>query len=127
MESCEQLQTVATDNMCLGSNFFRHPFNLCVMQCGIDSSEGQQFLMRALFRHHARLEHDDFVGVADCAEAVRDGDDSPSLHQTFQGFDHKPLRFCVEGGGGLVENKKRSVANDGASDSNSLPLASRKR
>src|SRR5580698_7862065 len=126
MESCEQLQTAAGDNMLLACNFLRNPIDLYAMQLGIDSAERQQFLMSALFRHHACLEHDNFVGVPNRTEAVRDGDDGSSLHETLESLDHEPLRFCVERRGRLVEDKNRCVANDGASNSDSLPLPSGK-
>src|SRR5713226_6904721 len=96
------------------------------MQLGINSTEGQQFLMSALLRHHACLQHDDLVSIANSAEPVRDGNNRPSLHKPFQGFDYEPLGFGVESGRRLVEDKNRCVTNDGAGDSDPLPLASRK-
>src|SRR5580658_5528908 len=94
------------------------------MQLGVHSADGQQLLMSALFRYHACLENNDFVGIPNGAETVRDRDDGSSFHEAFQSFDHEPLGFGVERCGGLVEDKNRCVANDSASDSDSLPLPS---
>src|SRR5580692_7850572 len=82
--------------------------------------------MSALLRDHPTAEDNDRVGIANGAQTMGDGDHGPSLHEALQCFDHESLGFRVESSSGLIEDENRRVANDGAGNSNSLPLASGK-
>src|SRR5580658_4057906 len=82
--------------------------------------------MSALFRDHPTAEDNDRVGIANGAQTMGDGDHGPSFHEALQCFDHESLGFGVESSSGLVEDENRSVANDGAGNSDALPLASGK-
>ncbi len=76
----------------------RRVFVLDAMQLGIDAAEGHQFVVGAFLDHHAVLQHDDLVGVAQRAQAVRDHDHGAALHQPLQALDHQALGLGVEGG-----------------------------
>src|ERR1700678_3594635 len=55
-----------------------------------------------------------------------DGYYGAAFHQPFQSFDDQALGFGIKGGGGLVKNEDRVIADDGAGDSDALTLAAGK-
>ena len=83
--------------------------------------------MGAFLGNHAVFENEDFVGIPDRAQAMRDGDHGPSLHKPVKSVDHQFFRLGIEGGGGLIENQDRRIADDRAGDADALPLAARER
>src|SRR5579872_5444859 len=51
---------------------------------------------------------------------------SAARHQATQRALNQKLRFHVQTGGGLIQDKHARVSNDGTGDGNALPLAGRK-
>ncbi len=80
---------------------------LDAVKFGVDFVACDQFVVGAFLGDKAAFEHDDLVGVADRAEAVRDGDDGAAFHQAFERFHDDLLRLGVERGGRLVEDEDR--------------------
>src|SRR5262245_6854451 len=70
--------------------------DLDTVQIGVDPAEGDELVVLALLGHDAALEHDDLVGVADGAQAVRDGDHGAALHEPLERLHHGLLRLGVE-------------------------------
>src|SRR6185437_14125749 len=54
-----------------------------MVQLGVDAVECQQLLLSAVFDHHAVLDDDDLVRIAQRAEAMGDCEDRAALHQSF--------------------------------------------
>src|SRR5579864_6826977 len=96
-----------------------------MIKLGVDSAELYQLVMRALFGDDAVFQHDDLVGVADGAEAVRDGDRGASLHQPVERADNEFFRCGVKRRCRLVEDQDRRVADDRARDTDPLALTAR--
>src|ERR1017187_3344475 len=57
---------------------------LSTMKIGVDSVPGHQLVMVPRFGDHARAHYNDLVGIANGAQAVRDGDYGTALHQSLK-------------------------------------------
>ena len=100
---------------------------LDAIKLGIKPATRHQLVVGAFLGDHAVFENEDFVGIPDCAQPVRDGDHGAPLHEPLQSVDHQFFRLGVERGGGFIENKDRRVADDRAGNADALPLAARER
>ena len=76
--------------------------------------------MRAAFHHPAAVEHEDLVGVADGAQAMRRGQAAAS--PVADGEVDLPLHQGIERGGRLVQDQRRGVARRGAGNLHALAL-----
>src|SRR3984893_13362052 len=100
---------------------------LQLVKLGVDAVAVQQLLVGSFFCHHAALDDDDPVGVAQGAESMGDRDDGAAPHQPFHRLDHQRLGLGVKRRGGLVENQNRVVADERTGDPDALTLPARQR
>ena len=92
---------------------------------GVDATQLEQLLMRALFHDAVFRQHPDDGGVADGGKPVSDGKGGASLGQLFQGFLHQALAFIVQGAGGLVQNQDGRIFQKYTRDGDALLLPAR--
>ena len=78
--------------------------------------------MGALLHDPATVHHHDPVRLAHGGEPVRDDQRGPPAHHVAERFLHQPLALRVERAGRLVEQEDRRIAQDRASDRESLLL-----
>ena len=69
-----------------------------------------------------RLNHGDFVGVADGGEAVRDDDGGAARGKALQRALHEALADSVQRAGGLVQQQQAGVLEQRARNCNALLL-----
>jgi len=81
--------------------------------------------VRALLDDAAVVEHDEPVGVAERAEAVRDRDRRPAPDEPGQGVLDLGLGLGVDRARRLVEDQDARVLEEGPRDRDPLPLAAR--
>ena len=81
--------------------------------------------MRAELYDGARIDDKNQVGALDRREAMRDRDAGAAFARHVERALHEPLTFRVQSGGRLVEQQNARIADDGASDGDSLALAAR--
>mmetsp|Transcript_26643 Transcript_26643/g.57895 ORF Transcript_26643/g.57895 Transcript_26643/m.57895 type:complete len:234 (+) Transcript_26643:542-1243(+) len=85
--------------------------------------------MIALFSYLSLVDDDDFVGVHDGGEPVRDDDDTHrsghSLHHVVQGFLNLALVLGIQGTCSLVQEQKLRPPQKGPSDRQTLLLPTR--
>lgn len=79
--------------------------------------------MGALFDKGSGVEDEDFVGVADGAEAVGDDEAGASGHQAVEGFLNFGLGAGIDVAGGFVEDDQARVGHHHAGDGKQLALA----
>src|SRR5215218_2405345 len=79
--------------------------------------------MRASFYDPSLVKHDDLIGMHDRAQAMGDDEAGAAGHQAIQALMDQPLAFAVEIAGRLVQNQDPRIRQQGASDSQSLPLS----
>ena len=77
-------------------------------------------LVVALLRHFASAKANDFVGVLDGGEAVRDDDGGASLGGVVERFLHDRFGLGVQRRGRLVQQQNLWVANQSAGDCDAL-------
>ena len=92
------------------------------MQFFVVAVLGEQPLVGAAFYDAPVMDHTDLIGILDRTQTVGDGYSGTCLHQTFEGILYQSLTFCIEGGGGFVEDKDRGIFQDGTSDGDTLAL-----
>ena len=78
--------------------------------------------MRAALDDFAMVDHEDLVGRADRAQAVRDHEAGAAFHQPQQGLLDVLLGPGVDAAGGLVEDQDRRVGDRGPGDRQQLAL-----
>src|SRR6266851_1825358 len=100
---------------------------LYMIQLRVQASHGHQLFVIALFRHNAFFQHNDFLGIADGAQPVRNGNHRPPFHQSFQRLDNLLFGFGVERGRRLVQDENGIIADQGPRNTDTLPLSARKR
>src|SRR5262245_29838383 len=76
--------------------------------------------MRAAADHAAFMQHDDLVGVADRAQAMRDDDAGAAA--AADALIDLLLDHGIEGGGRFVEDQHRGIAGERARDLQALSL-----
>ena len=86
-----------------------------------------QLVVRAVLDEPALLEHQDQVGVADRAQAVRDDEGRAPFEQRVHVLLHDALRLGVERARGLVEDQDRRASIERARDRDALALAAGER
>ncbi len=79
--------------------------------------------MRAALDDPTVVDHQDLIRVADGAQAVRDHEARPALHEAKHGLLDVQLRARVHAAGGLVQDEDGGIRQDGAGDGQELPLA----
>ena len=79
--------------------------------------------MRALGHDAATIHHHDAVGTLYRGETVSDDQGGASLLQSLQCLLDGGFRLGIEGGGRLVEQQQRRIAQDGAGDGDTLALS----
>jgi len=79
--------------------------------------------VRALFDDATLIEDDDFVSFEDGVEAMGDGDDRPSLHESARGFFEQRFGLGVEAGGWLIKDEDGGVFQEGTSEGETLCLS----
>src|SRR6185436_16382557 len=79
-------------------------------------------MVRTLFDDVTTFEHNDLIRFEDGVQAMRDGDNSASLHEAARGFFEQGFSFRVKTGGGFVEQEYRSILEKGARQCKSLCL-----
>ena len=99
------------------------PLNLEDFQAGESAVLGHEFFLHAVFDHAALVEDDDFVGVADRAQAVGDDERGAAVDEAVDGFLHELFGDDVEAAGGFVEDDHFGIADEGAGDGEALALA----
>ena len=67
--------------------------------------------------------HQDFIGSADCSEAMRNDKSRAADHQVGKRFLDVHFGFGVEFGSRLIENQNRRILQDSAGDGDALALA----
>ena len=83
--------------------------------------------MGAGLGHPTLVQHDDAIGATDGGEAVGDQQGGAPGHEPLEGLQDEVLGLGVEGGGGLVEDEHRGVAQQGPGDGDPLALPTRQR
>mmetsp|Transcript_100911 Transcript_100911/g.308528 ORF Transcript_100911/g.308528 Transcript_100911/m.308528 type:complete len:462 (-) Transcript_100911:983-2368(-) len=83
----------------------------------------QQLLVAAGLDHPPVLHPQDLVGLADRAEAVRNDERGPALHQVLERLLHHVLRDLVERRSRLVQQQDRRIRQDGTRDADALLFA----
>jgi hypothetical protein len=83
--------------------------------------------VRAALHHPALLQHEDLVGRADGAEAVRDDERRAPAAQPRERLLDERLALRVERAGGLVEDEDARVGQQRAGDGDALPLPAESR
>src|SRR6202048_3302553 len=76
-----QREADSRDSCALLRSRLMRPLKLEMVQLRVDPVERQQLLMGAVFGHHAILDDDDPIGVAQSAQTMGDGDDGAARHQ----------------------------------------------
>src|SRR5438046_7817933 len=79
------------------------------MESGIQTTGTEQLLMTAALDDVPAINDAYQVGALHGRQPVRDHQSRAPVHQRPQGRLHLPLRFAVEGRGGLVEQQDRRV------------------
>src|SRR5579864_6339092 len=103
---------------------FRDTFGLNFVQIRISAVGCKQLVVSSLLDDLSISNDKDQVGAANSAQMMRNQHGSSALHQAIQRFHHGLFGLGIEARRGLVENKNRGVANDGARDGDALPLSS---
>ena len=93
------------------------------MQLGVEAAAGEQFPVGADVGDAAAVHHHDAVGVADRRQAVGDDQGGAPRGEAVERLLDQRLGAGVEGGGGLVQEQHRRVAEHGAGDGDALALA----
>src|SRR5437667_4106682 len=102
------------------------PRVLQAMELRVYPGGGEEFGVPSGLGDTARVQHDDAVGPLDSGEPMCDHERCAALHERLERLLDVALGFAVESGGGLVENQHRRVLEEGARDSEPLPLPARK-
>ncbi len=105
----------------------RCQYQLPLIKLRIEASSRQQLFVRAALGDRAAVEHDDFVGVANGRNPVRDEQGRPPRHHAGQLRQDFFFRVGVHARERVVENQDARVADDGAGDGGALLLPARKR
>ena len=106
------------------SRFLRaRRWNWATRKSGINSSESQQLLMTSLLRNQAAIQDDDFIGIANRAQTVRNRDHRSPFHQPFR-LDHQLFGLGIESGSRLIKIRIGIIPNQGACNPDALPLSS---
>src|SRR6476661_1643310 len=89
--------------------------------------ELQQLFVGAGFLDFTFVEHNDFIGFLDGAQAVGNDEGGTALHQLFDGLLDKFLGFGVDRRGGLVEHDDAGLVHHSPHEADKLALAHRER
>ena len=92
-------------------------------QAGVETARGKQLGVGALLHHAAVIHDDNAVSTQDRGQTVSDDQGGAGLHGFIQGGLDKAFVLGVQGAGGLVQQKDRRVAHQGAGDGETLSLA----
>ena len=86
-----------------------------------------QVIVGAAFFDFALVHHDDFVGVADCAQSVGDDDDAEvaGLDQVVKCFLNLGFALSIQGTGCFIEQEQLRLSYECSCNRNSLLLAAR--
>ena len=90
---------------------------------GIESFGGEELLVSAAFDDFAMVQDEDRAGMSDGAEAMSDDEAGAAGHESIEGLLDEPFGGGIHAGGGLVEDKDGSVAQEGACDADPLFFA----
>ena len=102
-------------------------FVLELIEPVVNASLTEQFLMGALLAQASFVEDENAVGILDGAQAVRDDNRGASGEQPVQGFANHHFGFCIDAGGGFVEDQEVRIMRQGAGEAHELALADGKR
>lgn len=84
--------------------------------------------MAPLLKQTTTFAHDEYdIGILNGGQPMRNRDHSPALSRSFKSRLHEPLAVRVERACGLVEQEDPRVANECASNADTLPLSTRER
>src|SRR6185369_1072306 len=79
----------------------------------------------SFFDDLAAVDHDDAVGHAHRAEAVRDEDRGAAGLERLESLEELVLTLGVDRGGGLVQDQELALAHERAREGEALPFAAR--
>jgi hypothetical protein len=97
--------------------------NEIAMQPGIDPSKGQQLRMSAALDDMAVVEYQNQVSTANSAESVRYNKGRSTLKQHFQCPLQAGFGDAVDRAGRLVQDQNSRVGQEGAGETDELPLS----
>lgn len=92
------------------------------IQVMIEAALAQQGFMCAALNDLAVIDDQNLVGIADGAQAVGDDEAGAPLHQVQHRRLNMLLRARVHTAGGLIQNQNGGVGQNGAGNSQQLPL-----
>src|SRR5579883_912002 len=96
---------------------------LLLQQPGKDATQAFQLAVRTLLDNLPVFENNDFVNIAQRAEAMGDHQDGAPDNELIQGVHHLRLSLDIQAGRRLVENQDRRVTQDGAGYRHALALS----
>src|SRR3989344_1146056 len=92
-----------------------------LVEVAVDATfNSKELVVGAPLGDDAVFKHQDEVSLAHGREPVGDDEGSPASHELIERGGNIPLRFCIKGGGGLIEYQDARVAQHRAR--NGYPL-----
>ena len=93
------------------------------MQRAVDTSTGQQAVMRSFLHHSSMFQYQDMVGIAHCTNPVTYDDCGPPLHHRSQFAEDGFFGGGIHCAQGIIEEQDARTGDDGARDAHPLFLA----
>ena len=97
---------------------------LRIIELSVEAVLGKELVVRAGFHDVAVAQHQDHVGIADGAQAVRDHEARATLHEGIHGALDALLGARVHVGSCLVQDEDGAVGDERARDGEKLLLSS---